>query len=427
MTTVQKGNKLEDQLYDHLLDQKDRGALVFDVYPAPLCTLHKKKKYFCTERGGNIEFDVVVEVRRSGSDDPHLYLLFECKNHKAPIQESDITDFSDKIGRLFRHACKGFIVSTSRLQSGAESIARSRRLGIVKFDENGLDVVADRTIGIWPEQRFVKSQINQGSRRSKPLKFSAYSDERYFGSFGQLLGFYAGPTQTKNNEANHRGERVPFKPEMEIQKVAEEALSLLNYTSGAVDVTKLSAALGLELSYSERVIRDADGGLILGSAQFTERRIEINQHNNPNQERFTIAHEIGHFCLKHDRYLLAESIVERDLYIDTETEDAFNFERLEIQANLFGSMLLLPEKQFRWAVAMQRQALDIQDRGFGYIFVDHQRCNYVPYYQLLTNLSQLFGASKQAVEIRLKRSGLVTDQRRTRNAAQVNAPFAWPQ
>jgi Zn-dependent peptidase ImmA (M78 family) len=413
MSTVEKGDKLEDQLHDYLLEQQRHGELVFGAHPAALCEVHKKKKYFCNERGGDVEFDVVVEVRRSGRTEPYLFVLFECKNHKDSVQERDITDFSDKIGRIFGHAAKGLIVTASRLQSGAENIARNRRLGIVKFDANGIDVIADRTVGAWAEHRFVQSQIIDGPQRSKSLKFSAYSDGRYFGSLQQLLHSFETDGGDAESEAkNPSVKSVKFLPETDIQAAAQKALSLAAYDGGEVVFEKLCAVLAIDLSYSNRVIQDADGNIILGSANFSKKSIDVNLHGDRNRERFTVAHEIGHFCLHHDKYLRSESIVERDLFVNTETDDAFNYERLEYQANLFGSVLLLPEVQFLHVVSVLRQRLDIYNRGFGYIFVDDQPCNYTPYNQMLSALSDHFGASRQAIEIRLKRAGLVTDERK---------------
>lgn len=173
MNTTEIGNRLEDQLYNYLHDQLVHNGLVFDLYPANLCELHKKKKYYCEVRKRYVEFDVVVEVRREPTGEPHIVVIFECKNHKKPVQERDITDFSSKIGDIFGHGAKGMVVSSSQLQSGAENFARSKHIGIVKFDENGIDVVADRKGGYWAEKSFVETQIFEGGTRSKSLIFSA--------------------------------------------------------------------------------------------------------------------------------------------------------------------------------------------------------------------------------------------------------------
>lgn len=227
------------------------------------------------------------------------------------------------------------------------------------------------------------------------------------------------PSDARAEAMDRRGNSVTFLPEAEIQVAAEKARSQVEYNGGEVDVEKLCSVLKLDFSYSERALQDADGNTILGSANFAKRSIEINQHGNRNRERFTVAHEIGHFFLGHDQYLRSESIVERDLFADLDTEDTFNYERLEYQANLFASALLLPDKQLRLAVEALRWQLRVYDKGFGYIFVDDQPCNFIPYNQILSGLSDHFGVSKQAIEINIKSAGLVTDRRRTKHPSPL--------
>lgn len=425
MNTTEKGNKLENEFYDFLQDQLDRDQLVFDVYPASLCQLHKKKKYYCKERQADIEFDVVIEVRRKGHSEPHIFVIFECKNHENPIQERDITDFSDKIGRIFGHGGKGLVVSSSRLQSGAERIARSRRLGIVKFDKSGIDVVADRKGRTWTEGSFLQTQIFDGSKRPKSLKFSAYSDGRYFGSVAQMLqSFEQNSTEEGDSVFAQQANPVAFVSEKEVREIAQDSLNVLGHVRGAVDVKKLCALLDLDLSFSERAIYDSEGNQILGSANFEKRSIEINLHGNDYRERFTIAHEIGHFRLGHANYLYSDSIIEHDLLLDAQSESAFNFDRLEYQANFLASELLLPYDDFLTSVEALRLKFGIYDRGFGYIFVDDQKCNYAPYNQLMLLLSNHYEVSSQAIEIRLKRMGLLTD-RREKNRLRRMGSLDW--
>lgn len=427
MTTTEKGNKLEDELFDYLLDQINRDKLVFDAHPAGLCKVYRKKKYYCDERRGDVEFDVVVEVRRKGRTEPYLYVVFECKNHQKAIEEIYVTDFSDKLHRIFGHAAKGIVVTSFRLQSGAESLAIKRRLGIVKFDKSGIDVVADRAVGGWAENSFIQTQIFDGNRRPKSLKFAACVDGRYFGSFEHMLHIFEKVTTDVRAEiSGNKTTFLSFLPEAEIQGSAQKALCFSGYNCGEVDVERLCSILELNLSYSERVLQDAEGNIILGSANFNSRSIEINQHGNRNRERFTVAHEIGHFLLRHDKYLRSDTIVEQDLYDESGTTDIFNYERLEHQANLFASFLLLPEDQFRKSVDYERKNFETYGRSFGYIFVDDQRCNYIPYNQMLAELSDQFGASKQVVEIRLKRAGLVTDNRIGRHTRQFLGPLHAP-
>tara|TARA_R110002020_G_scaffold150446_1_gene327148 strand:- start:10587 stop:11894 length:1308 start_codon:yes stop_codon:yes gene_type:complete len=412
MNTTEKGNKLEDRLFDYLLDQFKRDELIFDIYPANCCTVLKKPNYYCREREADVNFDVVVEVRRQGGIDPHVYVVFECKNHQRPIEDKNVRVFSDQVRSVFGQAAKPLVVTSSRLQSGAESVAKNRGLGIVKFDENGIDVVVDRAVGGWAENRFIQTQIFAGNRKPKTLKFAACINGRYFGSFDQMLrSIEYIPTDERADNADKKDNSVEFLPDAIIQDAAQNALSLVKYSCGEVDVEALCRVLNLNLSYSDRALQDADGNTILGSANFGTRSIEINQHGNRHRERFTVAHEIGHFVLRHDKYLRSESIVEQDLFEEVEKDEAFNYERLEYQANLFASMLLLPEAEFLDAVGALRSKFETFGRAFGYIFVDDQPCNYLPYNRMLAELSDQFGTSKQVIEIKMKRANLLTDHR----------------
>ncbi|UWR29660.1 ImmA/IrrE family metallo-endopeptidase [Sulfitobacter sp. W002] len=413
MSTTEKGNRLEDQLYDYLNEQLVSDGLIYGIYPAHLCKVHRKKKYYCNERKGDVEFDIVIEVRRDSSAEPHIRVVFECKNHQKPIQERDVTDFSDKIRRVFGHGAKGVVVCSSRLQSGAENFARSRKLGIVKFDANGTEIVADRRAVVLAESEFVERQIFESLRQTKPLKLSAYSDGSFYGSMSQLLqSFDAGVESVRDQVIGAPSDIVRFLPDADIREVASELLGGLRHQWGAVNLEELCASLELRLSFSERHFKDEQGNLILGSANFGKRTIEVNQNGSRHRERFTIAHEIGHFCLQHDRYLVSETIIERDLMVDVQSTQPSNFERLEFQANILASELLLPLSEFTTCVEALRQHLRIYDKGFGYIFVDDQRINYTLYSELLSALSSHFDVSKQAVEVRLKRLGLVNDERR---------------
>ncbi len=205
--------------------------------------------------------------------------------------------------------------------------------------------------------------------------------------------------------------KVSFISAAEIRRQAEETLNLVSYCSGEVPLEGICNALGLSLHYEDMSTFDHDGNAILGSANFDRMSIVVYRNGHPQRERFTIAHEIGHFVLEHGKYLKSEVIVEADLHGEEVLDDAFNYERLEYQANWFASELLLPDGLFRKQLRKIREQYNVVDRGFGYLFVDDQPCNFGPYNQILRELSFQFGASKSAIEVKLKRSGLLTDQR----------------
>lgn len=284
-------------------------------------------------------------------------------------------------------------------------------MGIVKFDEHGLEIFADRR-GSFLENRFVRAQIFRSDDLTKSLKFSGFHDGKCFATIDELLADLdseAAALSRYDLEAKWRS--VPFLPLDQIKLAAEKVLQSAEYTSGAVDLFTICRHLSIDLQFSDREVIDVDGTPILGSANFRRKTIMINSHSIQTRERFTVAHEIGHFVLDHERYLRSETIVERDLFVTNEKSNSFNYERLEYQANAFAAELILPDTTFTQKTAKFRQDLEIKDRGYGYIFVDDQPCNFIVYHELLSRLSSYFDASKQAIEVKLKKSKMLTDQR----------------
>ncbi len=225
MSTKKTGDKLEVELYKYFCDQRDRGTLVYDAYTPKLCKIHLKKKYYCKERENFIEFDVVIELFRRGGTEPHMYIVFECKNHARAIKESHINDFSDKVGRLFKHSSKAIIVVSSSLQSGAKNTAKNRGIGIIKFTHNGLEVTADRKDVVYIENDFVRRQFLQTENDIKSLKFAAYCDETFFSSVGQLLLFITGSeSPSRNFSKPNKVIAVPYLSDEEIEKLSENLL-----------------------------------------------------------------------------------------------------------------------------------------------------------------------------------------------------------
>lgn len=416
MHSTAKGNSLEDALVEYFTEQQERGDLVNGAHPPNLCKIRKKAKYPCRDRAKPVEFDVVIEVYRESREKPYLYVVFECKNYKSGVPEDRARVFSDQITSVFGHSVKGILVVSSRLQSGAEMIARSRSMGVLKFSENGADIVLDRRGGTEVESAFLRSQIFADQHHIRSLKFSACFGGIFFSSIGQMLEHFdrrsvAGAEHTRS------GSSPPHMPLDDIRAFATEIVEGIDYKDGPVDLEKICSVMELKLKFSEKIAFGDDGKIILGSANFERNEIEVNLHQNKFRERFTIAHEIGHFCLGHGLYLRSETVAEQDLLMDTEKPDSFNLTRLELQANLFASELIFPNKIFQLAVSVACDRHDMIDIGFGRIYVDDNDWNYKRYNLMISELSDYFLASKKATEFRLKRLGLVNDQRRFGNAS----------
>jgi Zn-dependent peptidase ImmA (M78 family) len=408
MDTKQKGDDLEIPFYEYLLEQKEKEPLVFGIYPASLCKIFRKKRYYCRERLNNIEFDVVIEIWREGATDPHVMIVFECKNYAGHVPETDITDFSDKLSRIARHGAKGVLVVNSGLQSGAKNLAESRKIGIVKFDEFGVGIIAERQNKLAKTNLCIYETIFDKSSRSKQLKFSAFFDGNYFSSIQTFVASICGE---RESEIVKREIPVPFISDNKLHAAAISLLSDANYINGPVDLENICSILSIELEWSDEELKTDDGFEILGQADFENRKIKIFSHQNPNRERFTIAHEIGHFHLKHNCFLRSESIVASDLLIDILTPNEHVLNRLELQANIFASYLLLPLSAFYLTIEQLRADYGIRNKGHGYIYVDNQPCNLSDYNRFLGEVSRVFEVSRTVVEIRLKKLDLLKDDR----------------
>lgn len=412
VSSTSKGNELENAFYHYLLDQKERGELVDGVHSPQLCEIFTKKKYYCSDRDGDVEFDIVLEITRPGADKPYQWVVFECKNYEGRVPEDKVTILVSKLNSVFGRAVKGVFVVSSRLQSGAEKVAKKYNIGIVKFDGSGAEIIAQRHGGLRLEKQFVESQIFQNADSVKSLKFAAYHNGRFYDSMSKFLGNFDPSSSSDLDQDNNAGSvAVPFIPIEKLRTSAEELLEHIDYQGGPVDLERACAELSIDLQFTRQVVVDADGKLVLGSANFSRNTIHINDHEDGNRERFTLGHEIGHFYLGHGRYLRSESVIENNLLIIAESRRAANYQRLEYQANVFSSALILPELHFLFKIGEFRREHDIRYRGHGFVFVDDQTQNLNEYHELLGSLSTHFAVSKEVIEIRLKNLKMLTDKR----------------
>lgn len=143
-----------------------------------------------------------------------------------------------------------------------------------------------------------------------------------------------------------------------------------------VPVEKLAQNLGIEVRFEDAeddlsgaLIREPEGRVVIG----------VNSAHHPNRQRFTIAHEIGHFIL-HKGISLH---VDEDFRINLR-DGSVNEE--EIEANAFAAELLMPSE---------------------FITKDAQRLGLIDQ-EALEKLARRYQVSARAMEIRLTNLGLKT-------------------
>jgi len=415
MNTVEKGDELERQFYEYLTSQKRADSSVLGSYDSDLCTIHRKKKYPCNlVAGRNIEIDISIELRRKGAKDPFLLILIECKNYKNAVQENVINGFSNTLSRISAHNTKGYVVFPSKVAQSAVALARRYGIGVIKFDADGTDIIAERSFKRSYGTTYIQSSLLQEQGREKNLRFSASHDEDYFDSIGQLINYHATEKSEFESPAGSAKESsFKFYDRDSIENIAASIHKNLRYKFGQVDLSRICDEIGIELKFEDEISAYAQSSEILGRANFAKKRIYIYPHGNKGRERFTLAHEISHFCLDHGQVLASETTIKNDLTLgpgDSDQNDVLR--KLEIQANLLASSLLLPKDHFiEKADEFRIIIYGAQNRGHGYIFVDDQPDKTSNFSYFLDELSNYFGTSRKASEIRLKRLLPINDMR----------------
>lgn len=114
-----------------------------------------------------------------------------------------------------------------------------------------------------------------------------------------------------------------------------ELLRATDQTGPPVDVHKIADYLGLVL-VKTNMADDVSGMLIREDGAST---VGINKNHHPNRQRFTLAHEVGHYQLHRGRPLIVDSPVRINLRDRT---SGMATDREEMEANRFAAELLMP-------------------------------------------------------------------------------------
>jgi Zn-dependent peptidase ImmA (M78 family) len=115
-----------------------------------------------------------------------------------------------------------------------------------------------------------------------------------------------------------------------IRKEAQRVLSEFRIKSAPVPVEKIATRLGTKIKYAP--YEGEIAGMLVRGAD--ETVIGVNSLHHPNRQRFTIAHELGHFLLH-----------KGDVHIDRAFRNAISSQAVdpdEIEANRFAAELLMP-------------------------------------------------------------------------------------
>jgi Zn-dependent peptidase ImmA (M78 family) len=171
-----------------------------------------------------------------------------------------------------------------------------------------------------------------------------------------------------------------------LSKVKQAARKMLDRYGDSipVNIEAIVRAEGITLQ-KENLEAEVSGMLVIKE---TEAIIAINEKHAPNRQRFTIAHELGHYLLHRN---LSNVFFDESLVFFRDQVAAEGTKYQEIEANNFAAELLMPETILRKRLA--EKPLDAFDEA------DNSG---------ICELAKMFGVSTQALSIRLTKLGLIS-------------------
>lgn len=166
--------------------------------------------------------------------------------------------------------------------------------------------------------------------------------------------------------------------------------NVLRVSSVEVDVKMIAQKKGINLI--EYDFGDDISGVLLYDGN--EATIGFSKNNGYNRQRFTIAHELGHFILGHQR---------KGVFVDTPEKyftpkfrnriSETGEDKQEVEANAFAAALLMPREL----------VLQVIDK------IKSQHLYLGENYNWTDQLAGFFGVSPQAMLFRLNRLGIFED------------------
>lgn len=175
-----------------------------------------------------------------------------------------------------------------------------------------------------------------------------------------------------------------------IEREASRVLSAHSITDPPVPVQELATEIGVKVRF-QPFSGNSDISAVLKRGEETAV-IGVNSAHPQNRQRFSIAHELGHYYLHSDEPVFIDfsSRIQKPnaRYRNSMSSEASN--REEIDANTFAAALLMPRKMVRNEFA----ALLDRDPE-----IDSET--------LLREMAAIFGVSRDAMNFRLLNLGLL--------------------
>lgn len=206
------------------------------------------------------------------------------------------------------------------------------------------------------------------------------------------------------------------------------------------DIAEKHLRLGIEFDDTHRlfgVSRSGNGGAadVLGAIIFDQKRIVIDESLDPEvypakegRYRYTVAHEVGHWQLHRPLFRIdpaQSSFLDADAASRFICRSSFAKARIEVQADLFASCLLMPRRAvhqhwvriYRMDKPMVYEAVRLQPwanppkrsglRPISEVLAGFDRSPDYLFNKIASDFARHFHVSTQAMRIRLEKLGLL--------------------
>ncbi|MCA6067090.1 ImmA/IrrE family metallo-endopeptidase [Chryseobacterium sp. RG1] len=170
----------------------------------------------------------------------------------------------------------------------------------------------------------------------------------------------------------------------QIEKKALEVLNSLETLEAPIPIKSIIKSFGIKLSPYD-LGEDVSGVLVIDNDNC---KIGYNSTESYSRQRFTLAHELGHYILHKNKQ--QEVFVDNITYMFRKTSSKNKDYKIEMEANQFAAAILMPK-------SLIEKELEKLDDGF---VNDHN---------LISELSKKFKVSQIAMTYRLNNLGYFYD------------------
>jgi IrrE N-terminal-like domain/Restriction endonuclease len=440
MNTTEFGDVLEKQIYDYL-----SALIAADLYwvKKDQCKIFWKKGYYSSQRKDKITFDVAIEVWLPRASEYSLLILVECKRYTTrPVPVGDIEQFFQKVQQVSSGNRKAILASNAAFDRGTRTFAASNGIALLRYiDPSEAKWELHRPPSLGPESasNTETESINEAlslqhfTRQAMDL-YIQFGDLRTnsFWDFTRTLICSGGMSQAEmralENPRARPKNQVPFIEDSRLEELALAILDDIGYRSGEVSLATICTMeerrSGLIVHLNASPLAGHDGAVALGKISFSPLEIKIFKQEsfNAGRERFTLAHELAHYFLGHSAFITGEYCDEGDFKFGRSSRLLGpEIARLEYQANVFASCLLMPKRPFIGDFARITLEHDIKNKIFGPLYVDDQPCNCEHFYLVTDALMKIYGASRAAVGLRLETLRLLRDVRSSNSTRSASS------